>query len=614
MWGLDAARRAGHAGPMPIAWIVLGVMIVLAAGYVLYGRFIARQYRLDDNAATPAVTREDGIDFVPTRPFMLMAQHFSAIAAAGPIVGPIAACLAFGWGPCLLWIILGVIFIGAVHDFSALVASVRHGAHSVAEIARQHLGRRAFLAMIAFIWLALLYVIVAFTDVTAQTFRGLSEELLAVKGADGEPPFSRGGAVAASSVLYLLLALVMGVVQRFLKPPTWVSLVVFVPLTLGCVWAGTRLDHVLNLSTTTWYAVILGYCFIASLLPVWLLQQPRGFLGGCVLYLAIAVGAIGAIFGGFEAKQEAFRPVADYGAFVFGGPGAPPATALIFPFLFVTIACGACSGFHGLICGGTTSKQVAKESHCTPIAFGSMLLEGLVAVVALATVMIIADSERQGRAPGVIYGDGLALFITKFVDPAAVASGNWTSSPIFLLAATFGAMAFSTFVFDTLDVSTRLGRYLLSELFGTRSKVVGVIAAAATAGIPLVMLLAPSWGAVPSVAQPGSPPTYMLFWTLFGTSNQLLASLTLLGITVWLRRSGRRCWYTAVPMVIVMTITVVALTLQVFSGVRSVINNGLTTRPEVLNAGVAIALLALATLVVVEAARALRRPTVPAQP
>ncbi len=586
---------------MSLLFIALITIATLVAGYLLYGSVIARIYNLSDTTPTPAARMSDGIDFVPTRPFYLLGQHFSAIAAAGPIVGPIAACMMFGWGPCLLWILIGVVFIGAVHDFSALVASIRHGAHSVAAIAREHLGRRAWLALICFIWLALIYVIVAFTDVTARTFQGLSEELLAAPGS-----FSKGGAVAASSIMYMGAAVTMGLCTRFLRMPVWLATVIFVPATLGCVWMGANLDHLINLPTQAWYVVILGYCFVASLLPVWLLQQPRGYLGGFVLYLAIGVGLAGVLFGGFEVRQPAFKGAGDYAAFFGGGADQPPMTSLIFPFLFVTIACGACSGFHGLICGGTTSKQIEKESHCRPVAFGAMLLEGLVAVVALATVMIVASDEIKGRTPGVLYGDGLATFITRFLDPGALRSGDVAGSPVFLFAATFGAMAFSTFVFDTLDVSTRLGRYLLCELVGTQSKAAGVVAAALTAGVPLAVLLAPTTSG-PSGA--GGPPAFMLFWTLFGTANQLLACLTLLGVTVWLHKTGRTIWFTLVPMVLLFAVTLSALGIQIFAGVRTVAREGLVLVPPVLNGMVAVALLGLAAVFVVEALRAVRGRT-----
>lgn len=581
-----------------LALIALGVMALLCVGYFAYGSLIAKQYSLDDARVTPAVQKSDGVDFVPSKPFYLLGQHFSAIAAAGPIVGPIAACSVFGWGPSLLWIILGVILIGAVHDFSALVASVRHGATSIAHVAREHLGKRAWLVLTAFIYVALLYVIIAFTDVTAQTFRGLSDELLA-----RPETINKGGSVALASVLYLSLALLMGVVQRFTRLPGWLYTIVFVPATLACVYLGSQLPNLLNIADIRiWYAAILAYCFVASLLPVWLLQQPRGYLGGWMLYLACAVGLLGILFGGFEIKRAAFEPVGSYAQFFAGAEAAPPMTALLFPFLFVTIACGACSGFHGLICGGTTSKQISKESHCKAIGFGAMLLEGLVAVVALSTIMIVAKSEAVGRAPGVIYGDGLAMYITSFFDRASVRDGTWMSSPIFVVAATFGAMAFSTFVFDTLDVSARLGRYLLTELTGAKSRAMGVIASLVTVLIPLALLLGPASAKTGT----GAVPAWQLFWTLFGSSNQLLAALTLLGITVWLVRTGKRCWYVAGPMAFVLCVTVSALSLQLFAGAREVARNGFAWSPVVVNAIAAALLLALAAVFVFEARKAIR--------
>ncbi|HET8644813.1 MAG TPA: carbon starvation CstA family protein, partial [Vicinamibacteria bacterium] len=210
--------------------LALAVLAFLAAGYRLYGRFLAREFALSDGAVTPAVARNDGVDFVPTRPFYLLGQHFSAIAAAGPIAGPILACRQFGWLPCLLWIGLGVVFIGAMHDFASLVASVRHQGRSIAEIMRIHLGRRAWLLMLAFIWVALVYVILAFTDITASTFVGRNAELEGLRAG-----FNPGGAVALASVLYLLLAIVMGLVDRYLHPPLWLQTVVFVPGTLAMV-------------------------------------------------------------------------------------------------------------------------------------------------------------------------------------------------------------------------------------------------------------------------------------------------------------------------------------------------------------------------------------------
>jgi carbon starvation protein len=532
------------------------VIAVLAAGYLLYGRFLARQFLLDDARRTPAEEVNDGEDFVPTKRFYLLGQHFSAIAAAGPIVGPIAACLKFGWLPCLLWIGIGVVLIGAVHDFTALVASVRHRARSVAEIVKEHVGPRGSMALLAFIWIALVYVIVAFTETTVATFLGRAEEMT---GQAFE--FDPGGAVAAASTFYLLLAAVMGFVQRRWNPPLWLVTLVFVPATFGVVWLGTLASTAFVLGRAWWVVLILAYCVVASLIPVWALLQPRGYLGGFVLYVAMGLGVYGIFFGGFEIRQPATT-------------GAPLVGAgdSMFPFLFVTIACGACSGFHGLVCSGTTSKQIAKESHCRTVGYGAMLLEAFVALIALSTVMIVGADEVAGRKEGVLYGDGMALYLTEII-----------GADHMRFARTFGTMVFSTFVFDTLDVATRLGRYIVQELVGRQGRATALVATALTAGIPLLILL---------TAEANS---FRAFWVLFGTSNQLLAALTLLGVSVWLHRSGRRCWYVVLPMLFLMTITVWSLVAQI-AGPASLANRI-----------VAAVMLALAAFLVCESIRAARR-------
>jgi carbon starvation protein len=546
--------------------LALGFLALLALGYRLYGGFVARRLAPDDARATPAVTREDGRDFVPTRSFYLFGQHFSAIAAAGPIAGPILACQSFGWLPCLLWIGFGVIFIGAVHDFAALHGSVRHGAGSIAEMAREHLGAGAGRALMAFIWLALVYVILAFADITAGSFVSGSEELQG-----GGTSFNPGGAVAAASVAYLALSLLMGVVQRFLKPPLWLLTLIFVPATFALAWAGTLVSHALVMDARSWALLILGYCGLASVAPMWLLLQPRGYLGGFVLYAALAAGLLGVLFGGYAIEQPAFKTW-DTGA----------STGALFPFLFVTIACGACSGFHGLVCSGTTSKQIARESHCRPVGYGAMLGEAFVALIALVTVMIVAQPELAGKAPGRIYGEGIGRFLTILLGPEHLG-----------FAITFGAMAFSTFVFDTLDVTTRLGRYLVQELTGWKGPAGAAVGTILTLTPPALIL-----GLGPS----GS---YQLFWALFGASNQLLAALTLTVLTVWLaRRHGvRGAWFTLAPALFLFAITLWALASLLMTSLRGATGFGLPTW----NALAAGLLIALAVVVGAAGWRRLRR-------
>lgn len=554
-----------------MALVALVTIVVLVLGYRFYSRFLVHQYNLDDTRRTPAVERNDGVDYVPTPRFYLFGQHFSAIAAAGPIAGPILACLTFGWLPCLVWIGLGVVFIGAVHDFSSLIASVRHGGASVAELIRAHVGRKAWLAIMTFIWLALIYVLVAFADITANTFVGKTEEF-----EGGAFRFNPGGAVAAASLMYLLLSILMGLIQRKWKPRLWILTAVFVPATLFVVWLGTEVSTVLLLSSRAWGLIIMGYCFVAALLPLWLLLQPRGYLGGFVLYMSLAVGVIGVFFGGLPIEQPAFKS--------WSGPRV---TDAMFPFLFVTIACGACSGFHGLVCSGTTSKQIEKESHCQSVGYGAMLLEAFVAVIALATVMFVRPESIAGRGPGRIYGDGIGQFLTVIIGER-----NRT------FAATFGAMAFSTFIFDTIDVATRLGRYILQELFRTTSRLSSVLSTLGTVIVPAILL------AQPNGTKPGQPPTYMAFWTLFGTANQLLAALTLMGITVWLHREGRRIWFTFLPCVFVSVITVWSLFLQIRAALREPFGLNVTS----MNALVGGLLLLLAVYLAAQCRSAFRRP------
>ncbi|HEX2490832.1 MAG TPA: carbon starvation CstA family protein [Blastocatellia bacterium] len=544
---------------MNLPLLALSFLALLVVAYRLYGGWVARQFALDDSRATPASERNDGIDYAPTPKFYLFAQHFSAIAAAGPIAGPILACQVWGWAPCLLWIGLGVVLIGAVHDFSSLAASVRHGARSVAEIMREHLGPRAGRAMMAFIWIALIYVIVAFADITAGSFAVGTEELAGAQQA----AFNPGGAVAAASIMYLLLAIVLGLVQRYLKPPLWLVTVIFVPATLALSWLGTKISTLLILDVKTWGLLIIAYCFVASIAPVWLLLQPRGYLGGFVLYLALALGVIGVFFGGYEIKQPMFNSW-DLGTM----------TGALFPFLFVTIACGACSGFHGLVCSGTTSKQIARESHMRAVGYGAMLAEGFVALIALVTIMIVASGEVAGLRPGVIYGNGIGRFMTLLIGPENLQ-----------FAITFGAMAFSTFVFDTLDVSARLGRYIVQELFDWRTRASAALGTFLTLLLPAFLLWVSPEGA------------YLRFWTLFGASNQLLAALTLLAITFWLYKARRRVWFTLFPMLFVLTITLWSLAKLTVANFRAA--HGLDV--AMMNGLAAAALILLAIFLVVTA-------------
>ena len=549
---------------MSLTLVALSVVLLFAFGYAGYSRLVSRKLGLDDSNLTPACTMTDGVDFVPAKSSFLLGQHFSAIAAAGPIVGPILAGLAFGWLPALLWIVLGAIFIGAVHDFSSLFGSVRHKAQSVAQIVQDQLGRRAYVLFLGFIWLSLVYVITAFADLTSSSF------------AD---PVS-GGGVASSSILYLALAVVMGLCMTRFKMPQGTATWIFLPMLLAVIWVGqvlpVRIPAISGIRPAViWNGIVLAYCLVASVLPVWLLLQPRGYLGGIFLYLSLIAGIVGLALGRLPVQYPAFLGWQSAG-------GMP-----LFPMLFVTVACGACSGFHGLVSSGTTSKQVAKESDCRPVGFGGMLLEGMVALIALSTVMILAPGDPVVRqAPDRIYAQGLARFVQQFgLDPR--------------LAMSFVLLAFATFIFDTLDVATRLGRIILQELFGWEGN-------RGRTRATLLTLALPAWfiTATATDAAGNAIPAWKAFWVVFGTSNQLLAALTLLGLTAWLRRSGKAWGFVAVPGLFMMTITLWALGLMLKGWMTRVQAGGKWLDP----AGVTTALLlGLALSLFWEGWRALRR-------
>ncbi|MCA8949456.1 MAG: carbon starvation protein A [Planctomycetes bacterium] len=557
---------------MSIAALLIACLAAFLVAHLVYGRLLARLFGLDPARRTPAHEHCDGEDFLPTARFYLLSQHFSAISAAGPIAGPILAALWFGWQPAFWWIVLGCIFIGAMHDFAALIGSMRHGAQSIAGILREHLNPRSYTAFTIYIWLALIYVIIAFTDVTARAF---------VNALDVEVPTTgtrielQGAGIATCSMLYLGLALVMGAVVRYLRPPLWLVTAIFVPLTGLAIWFGPALP--LDLAdagdnpSLTWAILILVYCGIASMLPMWLLLQPRGYLGGFFLYVTLGGGFLGLLWANPEIRWPESTG--------FTGSNGQP----LVPFLFITIACGACSGFHGLVCSGTTSKQVDKEPDAHMVGYGGMLLEGVVALLALACVMTLAPGEPLAQAgPDKIFGVGVGSFLHELGIPLQ-------------FAVTFGMLAFATFVYDTLDVCTRLARYLWTEFTGWKTRTSGIVGT-------VISLVLPLWFVTQTVTDESGRaiPAYKVIWPLFGSTNQLLAGLTLVGLSLWLANTGRPVllrWLVGVPMVFMMGMTISALTIQITEAQNAQIG------------GVAVVLLVLALWITGEAVVAmLRRP------
>lgn len=583
---------------MEMLAIVVGSAIVLTIAYFTYGRLLARLFRLDDKTPTPAVTLRDELDYMPCETGPLLSQHFSAIAAAGPIVGPILAGVAFGWLPALIWILVGSIFIGGVHDFAALVASIRHRATSIIEVVRIHISGRAYLLFLAFVWLALVYIVVAFTDITATMFVG------ALDLASGTPYASiadakadanatllvQSGGVATSSLIYLVLPLIMGLLVKSGKLSMTAATWVFLPLVVGAIVIGPyiplNVDQIVQqyypelsnadaarYAVRIWDVFLLAYCAIASVTPMWLMLQPRGQLGGYFLYAALGAGALGIILGGQEILQPRFISWT-----------APMGS--LFPMLFITIACGACSGFHSLICSGTTSKQLKTEGNARPIGYGAMLLEAMVAIVSLCCVMLLpVGSDLTKASPNFIYANGIGSFMESlgFARTLGVA---------------FALMAFNTFVYDTLDVCTRLGRFIFQELTGWQSSAGRWFGTLLTAGVPIFFVMRQTLDTKGNVI-----PVWKTFWSLFGASNQLLAALTLIGVTVWLWRTRREAWVlvvTGIPAVFMYAMSAWALT----SIIQTKFAQGISADPV---AWIAVVLLILAILMLVEGIAAILR-------
>ncbi len=534
----------------------IAVILLFLAAYRYYGRFLERRFEADDSRPTPAHTEYDGVDWAPAPAPVLFGHHFSSIAGAGPVIGPILAALAFGWAPALAWILIGSIFIGGVHDYGALIASLRHGGRSLAQIARERMSPLAFRLMLLFIWLNLVYVLTVFADLTADTF-------------------VEDGSVATASLLFILLALGFGLCLYRWKVRLWTASLVFVPLVFGAVAVG----HVLPLdlpealsgaiglnAKKIWSLTLLTYCLAASLLPVWLLLQPRDYLSSFLLYSSVAGGLLGILLGGFPVEFPAFRAWRD------------PQLGTLFPILFITIACGACSGFHALVSAGTTAKQLARERHAKPVGYGAMLTEGLVAVMALAAVMILPHAENPAKEPPLIlYGRGMGRFLQVFGVPPAVGYG-------------FGLLALSTFILTSLDSATRIGRYALDELFGWRGARARLASTLATLALPAGLVLANFHDAA------GAPlPAWKVIWPVFGAANQLLAGLALLVLVVWLRRRAKPVGFLAGPGVFMLGMTLWALVLLVARYRLSLVG------------GIAACLCLLGVLLIVEAARTLHR-------
>jgi len=543
---------------MLVTILLVGAVTFILA-YIIYGRFLTKRYEIDDSRPTPSHSDYDGIDRVPAHKAVLLGHHFSSIAGAAPVLGPILAALAFGWLPVLLWVLLGAVFIGGVHDFSALIASVRHKAKSIAEIAKEYMSPLAWKLLLVFIWLALVYVLTVFTDLTAATF-------------------VEDGGVATSSLLFIVLAIGFGTSIYRLKLGILRASLIFVPLVFFSIWLGQQIpiqQEAISRVTgwdpkRVWSILLIIYCFFASTLPVWFLLQPRDYLSSFLLYGSVVGGFAGILLGGLQISYPAFKT------------WNSPQLGLLFPMLFITVACGACSGFHSLVASGTSSKQLDKESDSKLIGYGAMLIEGLVAIIALATVAILArDDSLTGKAPLVIYGEGMGRFLSVLGAPHK-------------LGFSFGLLALSTFILTTLDTATRLGRYAFEELFELKKVGWRYLSTIATLVLPTIFVL------ITLKDAQGNPiPAWQAIWPVFGATNQLLAGLVLLVVAVWLKKTGRKAGFILGPMIFMNVMTLTALVLLLRKYKFSTIG---------IIAGI---LLLLGLVLVVEASRTIRKAITP---
>lgn len=538
-----------------IATLFLVSVGLFVLAYFVYGRFLERRLDVRGDRATPAHTLEDGMDYVPTSTPILFGHHFSSIAGAGPIVGPVIAAAAFGWLPALLWIVVGAIFVGGVHDLSSLIASIRHQGRSVGQMCRELLSPLAYRLFLLFIWLTMIYIEIVFLDLTASTF---APPISGAAGKSAAQQILHGGTVATASLLYIVLALLFGLAIYHLRLKIWLGTIIFVPLVFLSLWAGQVLplsaDHMPLLfgsAKNTWAAILLGYCFMASILPVWLLLQPRDYLSSFLLYACLACGALGLVVSGWGGHVTIAYP-----AFITWHDAQ---LKFLFPALFVTIACGAVSGFHAIVASGTTAKQLRDERSARPVAYGAMLVEGVLALLALSAVMVL--TRRPTDTPVAVFASGLGGFLA----PLGVSHG---------LATTFGMLAVSTFLLTTLDTCTRLGRFIFEELFQLRGPAARIVGTLAT-------LLVPAFVVFRQIPGPGGElmPAWQAIWPAFGATNQLLAALALLVVYAWLRRERKRAVFVLVPLVFMCVTTLTALGQLVMSnlfGGGSVLIGGLS--------------------------------------
>jgi carbon starvation protein len=531
--------------------IISAAVLVLA--YLLYGRFLAKTWGIDPSRKTPAQELEDGMEYVPTSPAVVFGHEFASIAGAGPINGPIIAAM-FGWLPALLWILGGSVFFGAVHDFAALYTSVKNRGKSIGYVIERYAGRAGKRFFLLFVWLFSILIAAAFADIVAGTFAGFDAQGTEI---------STNASVASTSSLFIAAAVALGFLIRKRKASDLASGIIAVDLLIVCIVLGIFFP--IFISKTVWLYLVFGYIFTASVVPVWALGQPRNYLNSFLLIAMILAAFIGVVFTAPQISIPVFT------GFEAGG-------TYLFPALFITIACGAISGFHSLVATGAASKQISNERHMLPISYGAMLVETLVAVLALIAVGSLSRIPL-GTTPPVIFATAVSGFLHQLGLPNRISF-------------TIVSLAVSSFVLTTLDTVARLGRLAFQELFsagGEKTEGPAGIFRSKTAASVCTLL-----------------PAYLLaimgyqnIWALFGAANQLLAALTLIACTLFFKKTGRRIFMLLTPTVIMLAVTYSSLVLAIWNKFRLFQNGSFNPAVDGLQTGIAALLLVLGILVAV---------------
>ncbi len=538
---------------MNSVWIVIIALVWFYLGYRIYGRFVEKRLKINDKNKTPASSRKEDIDYSPsTKPF-LMGHHFASIAGAGPIIGPILAISYFGWGPVVLWVLVGTVLIGAMHDYTSLIASVRNKGKSVSVIAKKYLNSKAGWIFGLMIWLTLVLIITMFSVSAAESIVQKSDLVIPL-------------------LAITLMAIVLGFGVKKYKWNYKIASIIAIILVFFFVWLGNIIPLTLPIQNpillrNIWITVIFAYAFVASITPVWILLRPRDYLSAIQMILILGLGFVAFFIA---------RPVINAPSYISGS------VFPIWPILFITVACGAISGFHGLVSSGTTSKQLSKESHGKAVGFGGMILEGLLAI--LVTVVVISGLKWGVGAGGfqdTLNQGWIVLFSTGF--------GNIVGNIIPVLsvgvAALLGAFMVNQFILTSVDTSTRLGRFILSESLFPKLK---------NKVLTTLIILIPAW--LLAVTN-----TYETLWRLFGTSNQLIASITMMGVSAYFVSKKTKVKFILIPAVLVLVTTLSALLYLTFR------TGGYIGEGNYILAGVSLLMFALGAFVAWEGFNILRK-------